>query len=98
MPPSLDSAYVAAAQATDTRDLLNHIAWTDVILPRLERYKSQLSTQLVSLTLGRPGEISREQVAGILAGIDFIKTLFERILRDGEKALRTLKDYNVNLS
>ena len=83
---------IAAAKAEDTYDLLNHIAWTDVIRPRLEEVVRQYSALLVSEALGGalpPGK-TREQLAGIAYGINYITGLFERILKDGERALEGL--------
>jgi len=88
-----------AAQGLDTQDLLNHIAWTDVIKPKLEEAKAILTNQLVDATLNpqQPGTQTREQIAGRLWGIDHtIKTL-EKILKAGAHAREVLAQDNLFL-
>lgn len=85
---------LAAAKAEDTYNLLNHIAWTDVIRPRLQGQVEIYSRMLVNEALGSPlppGR-TREQIAGMAFGINEICKLFEQILRDGERALAALND------
>ncbi len=90
---------VTAAQGEDTYDLLNHIAWTDVIKPKLQRTVQDYSAILVNEALGGPlppGK-TREQIAGAAFGINYIITLFERVLRDGEKALEELAAHGTQI-
>jgi len=88
-----------AAQGIDTLDLLNHIAWTDVIKPKLAQARDLLTKRLVDLTLGvaKPGEETREQIAGKLFGINFIETLFHNILAEGGRANDALARENLFL-
>ena len=44
----------SVAKAEDTYDLLNHIAWTDVIKPALDEQLKQWSAMLVAEALGTP--------------------------------------------
>lgn len=83
----------AAAKAEDLYNLLNHIAWTDVIKPKLQQQVQLYSTILVNEALGAPLPIgkTREQIAGMAFGIKHICELFERILKDGERALEALQ-------
>lgn len=100
-PPFLD-----AYRAEDVSDLLDHIAWTETIKPALLRERDQLTTQLVSSTLGLPVQaktsegtvtFSREQIAGKIYGINHIFTLLEKLLSKGEIAARQLKDLGINV-
>lgn len=90
---------IAAAKAEDTYDLLCHIAWTDVIKPKLEEQVKRLSSQLVAEALGKPlpEGLTRERVAGMCYGIQYITSLFEKILKDGERAVKDLKDTGISL-
>lgn len=83
---------IAAAKAEDTYDLLNHIAWTDVIRPKLETQVQQWSSILVAEALGGqlpPGK-TREQIAGMAYGVQHIIRLFEQIIKEGERAVDAL--------
>jgi len=88
-----------AAQGLDTQDLLNHIAWTDVIKPKLDEAKLLLTKQLVDATLNpqQPNSQTREQIAGRLWGIDYIITSFEKVLREGARAKELLAEQNLFL-
>lgn len=82
-----------AAKAEDTQDLLNHIAWTDVVKPELLRRRDAYAKQLVNATLGQvlPEGQTREMIAGRILGIDDLISLLERILRDGHRAVEQIK-------
>lgn len=88
-----------AAQGIDTQDLLNHIAWTDVILPKLLEAKSIITSQLVTATLSpsKEGTCTKEQLAGQLFGIDYITKTIEKILREGSSASESLARENLFL-
>lgn len=90
---------IAAAKAEDTYNLLNHIAWTDVIRPKLEGQVHLYSKMLVNEALGSPlpPGLTREQVAGRAYGINEICRLFEQILKDGERALVQLNDSGISV-
>lgn len=94
-----NESLVNAAKAQDLYDLQNHIAWTDVLRPRLEEQVTAFAGQLVSEALGGkiPGGKTREQIAGIAYGIRFMITLMERILRDGVRAVDALQAEGLNL-
>lgn len=84
---------VAVAKAEDTYDLLQHIAWERVVKPALDEDLKRLSSLLVSEALGTPlpAGWTREQVAGKCYGIQYISRLFEKILKEGERALVDLQ-------
>lgn len=84
---------VSVAKAEDTYNLMHNIAWTDVIKPMLAKHMDQYTQLLVAEALGAPlpQGITREQVAGRCYGIQYISTLFEKILKEGEKALKDLQ-------
>jgi hypothetical protein len=101
-PPFLD-----AYRAEDLDNLLDHIAWTDTVRPALLHERDFLTRALVNSTLGLPVqaktatgtvEITREQLAGKIYGIDYIMGLFEKLLTRGETANRQLRDLGINIS
>lgn len=88
-----------AAYGEDTLDLLNHLAWTDIVKPKLEEARIVFTNQLVSATL-RPqpeGAETKEQIAGKLYGIVYITSIFERILKEGTNAKDILAKENMFL-
>lgn len=90
---------LAAAQGIDTLDLLDHIAWTDVLRPQLDKAREALTRRLVDLTL-RPtkdGEETREMIAGKLWGLEWVTKLIEEILRRGGDAKSALAAVNMHL-
>lgn len=99
--------FIDAYKADDLEDLLHHIAWTDTVQPALRKERDLLTRALVNSTLGLPVqaktssgvvEVTREQLAGKIYGIDYITTLLEKILTRGETAEKHLKDLGINLS
>ena len=88
-----------AAQGIDTEDFLQHIAWQNVILPKLEDAKRRLTDRLVAsvLTAPRAGDETREQLAGKLQGIDFAIKLIQDIVKEGRKAKEVLAQNNISL-
>ena len=98
--------YIDAAKAEDLSNLLDNIAWTDTVRPALIRERDFLTTQLVNSTLGLPVqaktvegtvEITREQLAGKIYGINYIMTLFEKLLTRGDVAIQQLKSLGINV-
>lgn len=92
--------YIAVAMAEDTYDLLSHIAWTDVIKPKLEEHEAKLGKLLVAEALGKPlpDGLTRERVAGMCYGVQYITTVLEKILRDGEAAVKNLNASGISLA
>ena len=92
---------VKAAQGADVQDLLNHIAWTDVILPKIDEARKTLTQQLVNLVLTAPGQRpngeTQEQIAGKLYGLNYITTTLQRILSEGAGAREILASQNLFL-
>lgn len=97
---SNEQKLVAVAKAEDTFDLLDHIAWTGVIKPALDLEFKKYTELLVLEALGNPlpGGLTREQVAGKCYGIQYISSLFEQILKRGEKALQDLQATGLHLT
>ena len=91
---------MAVAKAEDTYDLLQHIAWDKVIKPALDAEVKTYSQLLVLEALGNPlpGGLTREQVAGRCYGVQFISSLFEKILQRGEKALEDLQGTGLQIT
>lgn len=97
MPPQ--NLALKAAYGEDTMDLLNHLAWTDIVRPRLEEARITFTNQLVSATL-KPQHAdaeTKEQIAGKLYGIAYVIQIFERILKEGENARVLLAKENLFL-
>lgn len=103
----LESTYTDAYKADDLSDLLDHIAWVDTLRPALLHERDTLTRALVNSTLGLPiqaktttgpVEITREQLAGKIYGIDYIMTLMEKVLTRGDAATKYLKDIGINIS
>ena len=89
---------VRAYQGADTRDLLNHIAWTDVIKPELLKAKEFYTKELVTGVLEATSKSgSREQIAGRIYGIDFVIKVLENVLRNGKLAEDLLAQENLHL-
>lgn len=102
------SPFLDAAKAEDLGDLLDHIAWTDTLRPALLRERDNYTKMLVNATLGTPVqipasagrsavEISKEQLAGKIYGIDYIVELVEGILSKGTRAVAELRKNGLNL-
>jgi hypothetical protein len=101
------SPFLDAAKAEDLSDLLHHIAWTDTLRPALLRERDNYTKMLVNSTLGlpvrvpstsgEPMEISKEQLAGKIYGIDYIIDLVGNILSRGERAVAELRKAGVNI-
>lgn len=98
--------FEAAAKAEDLGDLLDHIAWREVILPELVKARDNYTKMLVSSTLGLPisvntgagaAVITREQLAGRIDGINFIMGLMEDILKRGYRAAEELRANGLSL-
>jgi hypothetical protein len=94
-----EDSLTRVAQAEDTYDLLEHIAWTDVLRPKLIEARDQYSKALVNHLLGAPLQdgLTKEQLAGKIYGITFIISLIESILTRGERALADLKSIGISL-
>lgn len=106
MPSADIKTFERAAKGSDLREVLSSIAWDDVIRPEITKFKSTLNELLVNSVLGRSVlfrmadgtemSLSKEQIAGQLYGLTFIEDLFERILRDGDKAVEVLRASGLN--
>jgi hypothetical protein len=101
------TSFIDAYKAEDLSDLLDHIAWTDTVRPALLRERDSLTRALVNSTLGLPiqaktvagpVEVTREQLAGKIYGIDYILTMFEKLLAKGRVAEQQLKELGINVS
>ena len=83
----------------DLEDLLEHVSWKEVIQPELHRMKAQLLEILTRSVLGHRyamidgHEVTKEQIAGEIEGINTIERLFENILRNASKSRQVLIDH-----
>jgi len=92
-------AFLEAHQAQDTQDLLNHLAWEEVVLPKIRKARDQYTNVLVAMTLGAAVALplTREQVAGRIHGLDFIVELMQKILKRGKEAENHLNAIGVSI-
>jgi len=90
---------LVAAQGQDLEDFLQHIAWTDLILPEIRRQKEILASRLVAsvLNAGQPGGESREQIAGKMLGLDWLVSFISSALKKGGEAKAILAEHNISL-
>lgn len=88
---------LSAIQGQDTQDLLNHIAWTDIIKPKLIEAKLFYTNQLVDALLSKHEGESKEQIAGKIYGIDYVVKVLERILKEGSQSREALASLNLHL-
>lgn len=99
--------FLAAAQAEDLESLLEHISWTDVLRPALIRERDILTKMLVGSTLGVPvtvatahgaADLTREQIAGKIYGLDSVIDLIEKVLVRGQRGAEELRRNGLSLS
>lgn len=90
-------ATIAVAKREDLINLLGHIAWTDILYPRLTRHKQALMDLLVRATLeggniqtNTGATLTKEMIAGRIEGIAWVTKLIESVLKEGERALSVL--------
>ena len=105
--PSTTTEFLSAYKAEDLGDLLNHIGWVEVLRPALVQERDMFSRLLVGATLGTPvrmetrtgpAELTKEQLAGKIYGIDYIIDTIEKILARGDRAVEHLRKFGINLS
>lgn len=89
---------VRAAKGADVRDWLDHIAWTDVIEPRLTALREARTKELVQVTLN-PGTAKRStaEIAGEINGLDYVKNLLIGLVKDGRLADKELAGRGISL-
>lgn len=97
--------FLEAAKSEDLQDLLNHLAWTDVLRPALIKEKEMFTTLLVNCTLGQPVQVqsngglvdvTKEQIAGKIYGITYIQNLIEKVMTTGIKAVAELRSQGMS--
>lgn len=93
-------AHLSTIQGIDTEDFLEHIAWKDLIKPRLLEAKAMLTQRLVASVLNddsaREAE-GKERIAGKIFGIDFVIREIEKFVTDGRKARSLLAQNNIHI-
>ena len=96
---SYETQLASVAMAEDVYDLQQHIGWTDVIKPRLQLRMEAYSKMLVGHLLGGklPENLTKEQLAGKIYGIQEIISTFEAVLTHGKKALEDIQSSGVSL-
>lgn len=94
---NLADTALKAAQGSDTEQFLDHIAWTDVICPKLLERRDILTKELVDSVLNATSSSNKEQVAGCIHGIDFAIRTIEALVREGRNASATLRSHNISL-
>lgn len=88
---------VRAAKGIDTADWLDHIAWTDCIEPKLLATRDALTKELVQATLNPGPQAKPAELAGKIAGIDFVRAEIVRLVRDGRSASDDLRQRGISL-
>lgn len=92
-------AFEIANTADRVSDLLTHAGWKDELQPELNKLRLQYCKLLTNSVLGQkatyitpagPIEMTPEQIAGRIYGIDFIETLITQILTRGARAIKEL--------
>ena len=91
------------ARAEDLQDMLDHIAWTDTVLPELRRRREAYAKILVQSVLGTPfivggRVITSEQLAGRIYGIDEITQFMSGVLGGGKRAAAMLANDGLGTS
>ena len=98
----------AMAKAEDLRDLLGHIAWTEVLQPAMTDAVNKYQKMLTARVLGRPvvikdasgivESLTSEQIAGRIEGIEYAFDIIKQVLRDGDNAVKKLRDLHLSSS
>jgi len=83
----------AVGKADALADLLNHVGWTEVLKPALEKERTVQASLLVASVLGKqdPNGLTKEQIAGYIYGLDRVIKQIETILAKGTNALEALE-------
>lgn len=89
------------ARAEDLKDLLDHIAWEQTIVPELNKYKDNYQSLLVNSVLGQTvvdmntgTPISKEMLAGRIEGINWIQKFLLNVIKRGDISLDSTR-YNL---
>jgi hypothetical protein len=89
-----DRASEDIGRADQVGDLLTHIGWQEVIRPELARHRKVYEQLLVESVLGNKTHapdgtaLTSEQLAGRIYGLTEVEKLFEKILKNGVRALQ----------
>lgn len=96
---SLQSTALTAAYGADTENFLDHIAWDEVIHPKLKRDVELLTRQLVdaTLTTGGATKDTKEQIAGKIFGIHHAIKTIQTLVKEGRHAKEVLASQNIHL-
>lgn len=88
------------AKADEVAGLMNEMGWDEIVKPALLKERNTLSTLLVAAVLGKeaPGQLTREQIAGMIYGIDRLTSVFEAIIKKGNTALSQLESQGFHLT
>lgn len=101
-PPVVDNEkrLETIAKADLTAGFLHEAAWDDVLKPALMKERNNLTTLLVSTVLGKPNPDAptREQLAGLIYGIDRTIKIFEDVIKKGQVALEQLESQGFHLT
>lgn len=86
-----------ANDAANLNDLLDHIAWKDIVKPELAKAKEAYYKYLFQATLGTKvadgtgNTLTPVDIAGRIYGLEFVDDLLTRVLTQGAKALEALR-------
>lgn len=95
---SYEDNVTAVQQADEVINLLDHLAWTDVLKPKIEKQISIYAGLLPTLVLNSGKEkeigITKEEIAGRIEGFKYAVAIIEDILMKGSKAFKVLNPAN----
>jgi hypothetical protein len=84
----------AVQQAEEVLDLLDHLAWTDVLKPKIEKQISIYGRMLPTLVLNSSKEkelgITKEELAGRMEGFKYAVAAIEEVLTKGTNAFKAI--------
>lgn len=95
---NLSETAVKAAKGSDTSEFLHHIAWTDVIEPKLLTAREALTRELVQATLNPGPKACAPEIAGKINGIDWLRNELVRLISEGREASATLGRMNISIA
>ena len=88
---TINKALETRVRGEDVMDLLDHIAWTNTLKPKLLDVRKQYQEALVTATLGgKASPLTPIELAGRCYGITYIVQLIEDLLKNTEEASKII--------
>lgn len=88
------------AKADAVAGFMHEVGWSEVIKPALLKERERISQLLVATVLSKddPKGYSKEQLAGMIFGIDRVIKVFEDTIKRGATALEQLESQGFTLT